>query len=234
MKQSFLFLAALLTASSINAQTDVDWARFNVFEKANTEITESPDVVFMGNSITEMWQGQEKEFFKEHNFVGRGISGQVSSQMLSRFRPDVIDLHPKAVIILCGINDIALNNGYITVPHIFDNIKSMAELAQANGIVPILCKVLPSDTIKWRKEVKPFPLIKELNALIEGYASEQGFPLVDYFTPMLGGESGIKAEYTFDGVHPLPAGFKVMEAAALPVIEKALKLSKKFSRRALR
>ncbi|HEY5570554.1 MAG TPA: GDSL-type esterase/lipase family protein, partial [Bacteroidales bacterium] len=134
MKIKAILLYVTLLASSVTCFAQNDWAGFKVYDEANTKVTTRPDAVFMGNSITQGWQGAHPEFFTDNNYVGRGISGQVTSQMLVRFRSDVINLKPKAVVILAGTNDIAQNNGIITVEHIFENFVSMAELAKANKI----------------------------------------------------------------------------------------------------
>ena len=136
MKRILLVLA-LSTITLCGYSQKKDWAAFGRYEKANQEVLASgvrPDVVFMGNSITDGWAGKDPEFFKKNNFVGRGISGQTSSEMLVRFRRDVIDLNPRCVVILSGTNDIAQNNGKIKPENTLGNIISMCELAQANGI----------------------------------------------------------------------------------------------------
>ena len=76
-------------------------------------------------------------------YIGRGISGQTTPQMLVRFRPDVIDLKPKVVVILAGTNDIAGNTGLITNDEIQGNLASMAQLAKANGIRVVLSSIQP-------------------------------------------------------------------------------------------
>ena len=119
------------------------WANYERYAEANKNVG-SPIAVFMGNSITDNWARMHEAFFTENNFVGRGISGQVTAQMLVRFRPDVLNLHPKVVVILAGTNDIARNDKYVPVEHIAGNIISMVELAQAHGIKPIILSILPA------------------------------------------------------------------------------------------
>ena len=105
-------LAAFLCAFTTFAQDlDYDWANFKRYSQANTEVTAKPLAVLMGDSITDGWYSNDPDFFKANNLLGRGISGQVTSHMLTRFRRDVVDHHPKYVVILAGINDIARNNG---------------------------------------------------------------------------------------------------------------------------
>ena len=136
-----LFLSLLLTQKT-NSQNWSDFANTSRYDKANLELklhTKAQNrVVFMGNSITEGWVLMRPEFFQDRDFINRGIGGQTTPQMLLRFRPDVIDLNPKVVVILAGTNDIAGNTGYTSLETIIDNIKSMAEIANANGIK---CKV---------------------------------------------------------------------------------------------
>ena len=152
-----LILTALLTVSSIaaTAQPQIgDWAKFGRYEEANKEVTTTPRVVFMGDSITDFCVDADPDFFTANNFLGRGISGQTTSHKLVRFRRDVIDHHPKYVVILAGTNDIAKNLGEISLENALGNIISMCELARANKIKPLICSVLPCDHFFWRPEVK--------------------------------------------------------------------------------
>ena len=162
------------------------------------------------------------EFFANNNFVGRGISGQVSSQMLVRFQEDVINLQPKVVVICCGTNDIAQNNGYITLEHIVQNIKSMCELARANKIKPIVCSVLPATGFKWRPEMKPANDIIRLNEMIQAYAKANKIPYVDYHSALKDEYNGLPLQYSNDGVHPNAEGYAVMESVIMPILKKAL------------
>ena len=129
MKKTALLLALALPLLVAGQQRD--WANYGRYAEANAALTTAPAVVFMGNSITDGWDNAHPEFFTDNNFACRGIGGQVTSQMLCRFRADVIALRPKAVVILAGTNDIAGNNGPIECEHIVENIVSMAELALA-------------------------------------------------------------------------------------------------------
>ena len=198
----------------------MDWARFSRYAKDNKAVTKRPVAVLMGNSITEGWAEKDGQWLTDHNLLGRGISGQVSSQMLVRFRQDVINLHPKCVVIMCGINDIALNQGKISIENVMGNIVSMVELARANKIRPYLCSVTPAKRIGWRPEVKDAPgQIKALNNLIIGYAQQQKITYIDYYSALVDedGESMIKA-YTGDGLHPNLEGYKVMEDILLKAL----------------
>lgn len=196
-----------------------DWANYGRYAGTNASLTTAPAVVFMGNSITEGWGRNRPEFFAENNFACRGISGQVSAQMLCRFRADAINLRPKAVVILAGTNDIAGNNGPIENEHIAENIVSMAELALAAGIRPILCSVLPAAKYPWRPEIESVPeKIADLNARLQQYAAERGLTWVDYYSAMDAGDGSMRSEYTKDGVHPTPEGYAVMEGVIRPVL----------------
>lgn len=207
-----LALAMLLTNGSVVAQ---DWAQLERYESANKALVPKSQgvkrVVFMGNSITEGWLERDSAFFAGKPYVNRGISGQTTPQMLLRFRPDVIDIQADVVVILAGINDIAHNTGPTRISTIFGNIVSMVELAQANNIRVILCAVLPAYDFYWRPGLKPAQKIVELNRLLKEYAIKNHLPFVDYYTPMVNDEMGLKAEYTDDGVHPTLAGYKLME-----------------------
>lgn len=222
-----MLLLAVAGLGSLRAQNDVDWANFGRFEEANGALAETPAAVFMGNSITEQWVGTHPDFFTAHNYANRGISGQTSSQMLVRFRADVIDLHPQAVVILAGTNDIARNTGYISLEHIFDNIVSMAELARANGIRPVLCSVLPTRDFPWRRGLEPAQKVIELNAMIRAYAEREKIPYVDYHAVMSEPDGGMIAAYTTDGVHATAAGYDVMEQTVQAVLEKVLRKARR-------
>ncbi len=200
----------------------MDWAGFNRYAAANAEVTESPLVVFMGDSITDFWVNIRPGFFTGHNYVGRGISGQTVEHMLARFKPDVIDLHPKAVAILAGVNNIAGNNGAISMENIVGCIASMCDIAKANGIVPLLCSVLPCDRFFWNPEAKPAQDIIRLNALLKEYAGKAGVRYVDYHSQMGLPDGSLPKEYSEDGCHPVAAGYARMEEIIVPEIEQAL------------
>ena len=184
MKKLILLIALALPALLTAQQRD--WANYGRYAEANAQLTTPPAVVFMGNSITDGWDNAHPEFFTANNFACRGIGGQVTGQMLCRFRADVINLHPQAVVILAGTNDLAQNNGPIATQHIVENIISMAELAMAAGIRPIICSVLPAGKYPWRTEIESVPeKIRDLNARLHRYASDRGLIWVDYYTCLL-------------------------------------------------
>lgn len=226
MKKIIIAAAALLYAcafsQTISAQDlpDNDWANFKRYSKANSEVTVKPKAVLMGDSITDGWYSQDPEFFKANNLLGRGISGQVTSHMLVRFRRDVIDHHPKYVVILAGINDIARNNGYISLEDTFGNIVSMCELAKANKIKPVLCTLVPSNNIRWRPAIKDTRAqVEALNVMIKEYAAKHHYKLIDYATVLADANGNTRSDLSGDSVHPNLAGYKLMEEALLKVIK---------------
>ena len=204
----------LFVSTTLFAQKK-DWAKFDRYAEANDTVAVRPKAVFMGDSITDNWAKKDLAFFNDNNFVGRGISGQVTSQMLVRFRQDVINLHPKYVVILAGTNDIALNNGPISLENVLGNIISMCELAKLHKIKPILCSVLPAEQYRWRKELQPAEDIIKLNEMIKEYAKSQKIPYVDYHTVLRNENGGLPSEYSGDGVHPNIECYKVMEEIIL-------------------
>ncbi len=199
---------------------DKGWANFVRYEQAN-KFVKNPVVVFMGDSITDGWFSKRKEFFKENNYVGRGISGQTTSHMLVRL--DVIVLKPKAVAIMAGINDIAGNNGPIKLENIFGNIVSMAELAKANGIKVFLCSTLPSSQIPWRKDIKDVAeKVKVLNAMLKDYAKNNDVIYVDYYSKVVDDKGGLQKEYTYDGVHLNTSTYAILEQIIKEAIQREL------------
>jgi len=181
-------------------------------------------VVFMGDSITQGWKIEGPDgYFPGKPYVNRGISGQTTPQMLVRFRQDVIDLKPAAVVILAGINDIAGNTGPETLEEIEGNLASMAELAAEHHIRVVMCSVLPAYDFPWSPGKVPAPKVLALNAWMKGYAAEKGHVYVDYHAAMKDERDGLPATLSHDGVHPLPAGYAVMAPLVEAGIEKALK-----------
>lgn len=203
----------------------LDWPQLSRYGRDNAALPprEPGRVVFFGDSITDGW-GREKgtEFFPGKPYVNRGISGQTTAQMLVRFRQDVIALRPEAVVILAGTNDIAGNTGAATLGMIEDNLRSMTQLAQANGIRVVLASVLPASSYWWRPGYRPAAKIRALNQRIEAYAREAGAVYLDYHAAMANAEGGLDAELAGDGVHPSPAGYAVMQPLAQRAIERAL------------
>lgn len=199
------------------AHNDTVMARNRMPEYGYNKLAKSRRVeaVLMGNSITDNWAKFHPEFFAENNFVGRGISGQVTSQMLCRFQSDVIALRPKMVIIMAGTNDIAQNNGYISHEYILQNIQSMVELAKYHHIQPVLCSCLPAAAFKWRPEMKPAEDIKRLNEMIQEYAKANKIKYIDYHSALVDEYGGLPKKYAADGVHPNMDGYAIMEQILL-------------------
>lgn len=201
-----------------------DFGQLCHYRAQNAELIKAgnkPRVVFMGDSITEFWGQQDAAFFT-HGKLDRGISGQTTAQMLLRFRQDVIDLHPQAVHIMAGTNDVAGNTGPSTLEQVEGNIASMAELARAHGIRVILASVPPAGRFPWRPEVQPVPIIRALNRWMQDYASRNGFTYADYYHATATPEGAMKPGLADDGVHPTRKGYALMEPLAETAIQQAL------------
>lgn len=218
-----ILLAALALPLALGAQ-EREWANHARYAEANARIATRPAAVFMGDSITDGWDNADQAFFDDNRFVCRGISGQVTEQMLCRFRADVLDLHPQVVVILAGTNDLARNNGPIAPEHIVDNIASMIDLALVHGIRPVLCSVPPAAKYSWRPDIGEVPAkIRDLNDRLRRYAAARGIEWVDYHSALDAGDGSLSAEHSGDGVHPTPAGYAVMEGILLPVVQRLLR-----------
>ncbi len=193
-----------------------DWPALSRYADDNAKLTTPATVVFMGDSITDAWIKRSPKFFADNpTYVDRGISGQTTPQMLIRFRPDVIALKPKVVVILAGTNDIAGNTGPMTLEMIEDNIASMVELAKAHNIKVVLSSVMPvCDYIRPQTERRPPAKIIALNAWIKDYCAKNQLIYLDYYTPMLDDQKMLKKEYTYDGLHPNEFGYAIMENLA--------------------
>ena len=221
-------LTIIAIALPLIAQSQPDWPGLERYRAANALLASHADtaclVVFMGNSITEYWEELNPDFFTRNNYVCRGISGQTTYQMVVRFRQDVINLHPRAVVISAGTNDIAENTCPYDEAATMGNIVSMVELAQASGIVPIVASLLPCDRYCWNLDIENVAeKIASLNALLKAYATEHHLVYIDYFTPMVHSDGrSLNPAYTLDGVHPEIAGYDVMAPLAQQAIAKAL------------
>ena len=180
-------------------------------------------VVFLGDQITEFWSRGNPDFFSGKSWLNRGIAGQTTDQMLIRFRQDVVDLHPKAVVILAGLNDIAGLHGTATEEMILDNLMSMTELAKASGIRVVLASLTPvcdcftKGTARQRWQER----INEVNELIQEYCARSGSAYLNYFAPMAA-DDNLKKELTSDGVLPNDAGYRVMAQLAEKAVAEAL------------
>jgi lysophospholipase L1-like esterase len=226
----------MATALQALVRNDVrlrDWPNLTRYRDANHELAGpaagEPRVVFMGDSITDGWQQPRYGgFFPGKPYVDRGISGQTTPQMLIRFKPDVIDLKPKAVVILAGTNDIAGNTGPTTDADIEGNLEAMADLAKAHGIKVVLSSITPTAAYHVtangvpQTTARPMARIKAINDWMKSYASAHGAVYLDYFTPMLDSTGLMKAELTQDDLHPNAAGYAIMAPLAQAAIDKAL------------
>ena len=216
-----------------------DWPNLARYGEANSKVvapTKSEQrVVFMGDSITDMWVSPESGgFFPGKAYIDRGISGQTTPQMLIRFRPDVIALQPKVVVILAGTNDLAGNTGPMTLGQIEDNLASMAELARAHGMRAVLASVLPVSNYGHDRQGNPIDVrinrppekILELNAWIKKYAAQYGYVYLDYFSAMVDPQGLLQKDLSEDGLHPNAKGYAVMGPLAEQAIRAALKKRK--------
>ena len=243
-----LALGALLAAAPLAAQTPAaertpeqvaaerqrqadermrnDWANLNRYRQANAALGDPKAgenrVVFYGNSITDAWARHFATMFPGKPYVGRGISGQTTPQMLVRFRQDVVALKPKAVVILAGINDIAGNTGPSTQEMIQDNLMAMTEIAKANGIRVVLSSVLPAADFRWAPGKEPAPKVIALNRWIREYAERVGETYLDYHTVMADARGGLPKDLASDEVHPTEAGYRIMAPLAEQAIQRAL------------
>ena len=205
-----------------------DWPQLGRYRAENVALVPAAlgveRVVFYGDSITDSWgrQPETGEFFPGKPYVNRGISGQTTPQMVVRFRQDVIDLHPSAVVILAGTNDIVGNTGPMTPEMTEDNFRSMIDLAKANGIRVIVASITPVADYPWKPGLAPAPKIKTLNSWLHGYCVIHSVTYLDYYSAMVGADGGMKAGISFDGVHPNAQGYAIMGPLAQAAIDKTL------------
>jgi lysophospholipase L1-like esterase len=214
-------------ASRIAVFTD-DYGQLARYRDANAAL-EPPApgenrVVFFGDSITESWT--LGDYFPGKPYLNRGIGGQTTPQMLVRFRQDVINLHPKVVVILSGTNDIAGNTGPMRLEDIEADYASLAELARASHIAVVYSSVLPVHNYTPKSQdffaQRPTAKILALNRWLKDYCAANHLVYLDYFTGMADDKGLLKRELAEDGLHPNPAGFKIMAPLAEAAIGKAL------------
>jgi acyl-CoA thioesterase I len=234
-----LLTTAVATAQDTTASADAeareraeqerllnDWPNLTRYRDANAQLGDPAPgeqrVVFIGNSITDGWARYFEEQFPGKPYVGRGIGGQTTPQMLVRFRQDVIDLKPSVVVILAGTNDIAGNTGPSTNEMIQDNLASMAELAEANGIEVVLSSILPASDYPWRPGLEPGPRIVAINQWMKEYAEANDMVYLDYHSAMVDDKLGLPPELAHDGVHPTEEGYRIMAGLAEEAIREAL------------
>jgi lysophospholipase L1-like esterase len=203
-----------------------DWPNLCRYRADDARLAAGPasarEVVFMGDSITELWAVAHPEFFGEGR-VERGISGQTTPQMLLRFEADVVSLHPRVVHVLGGVNDIAGNTGANSFDQLQDNIVAMATLAKAQHIRVILASVTPAAKFTWAPTLSPAPQVRALNAWLKAYAAREHLIYADYYSAMATHDGAMRPELTLDGVHPNRAGYAVMEPITRRAITEALR-----------
>ncbi len=205
-----------------------DWAALSRYSADNAQLPPPAPgekrVVFFGDSITDAWGRRPNtgNFFPGKPYINRGISGQTSAQLLIRFRPDVVDLKPAAVLILIGTNDVAGNTGPMTPKMTLDNIASLVDMARANNIKSIVASIPPAIDFPWRHGLEPAEKIKSLNAQIQTWCKEHNIPYLDYYSALADSKGGMKDGTSLDGVHPNAAGYAIMGPLAQSVIDKTL------------
>ena len=204
-----------------------DWADLHAYRDSNAKLQPpaagEQRVVFYGNSITEAWAPYFATEFPGKPYIGRGISGQTTPQLLVRFRQDVVALHPAVVVILAGTNDIAGNTGPSSLGMIEDNLASMTEIAQANNIRVVLSSVLPVFDYPWKRGLEPAPKIAALNTWIRDYAASHHATYLDYYSALVDDRGGMRPGTSRDGVHPTAAGYAIMVPLAERAISEALR-----------
>ena len=228
MKRIIAIMFSVCALLSANAQPGNDWANYGRYEKDNIAVKKFPQekrkVVFMGNSITQNWVSRHGQFFTDNGYIGRGIGGQTTYQMVLRFYEDVVALHPKAVVINGGTNDIATNNHPYVEDRTFQNICIMAQIAKQNKIKVILTSVTPCDHYTWRPEVtNVIEKIQSLNARIKAYAKKNKFQYVDYYEAMRDERGAMREGISDEGCHPTVAGYEIMEPLVQAAIRKVVK-----------
>jgi lysophospholipase L1-like esterase len=225
MKQLLTLLLAMVILPCVGQDKELpppDYGGLNRYKAANEKFEATPEdrVVFLGNSITDAWAYVDTAFFADNNFVGRGISGQTSPQLLVRFRQDVIDLQPKIVIIHIGTNDIAENTGPYNQAFTLGNIISMVDLAEKNGMEAIIASVLPATQFSWRPKMgDPSAVIIALNEKLQALASDRGLKYIDYHTALKNDANGMDVDLAKDGVHPTMKAYEIMAKLALKALK---------------
>jgi len=226
-------MAVALTRLMGNDARQRDWANLARYREQNRALpavaASEPRVVFMGDSITDAWPQRASEFFTGKPYVGRGISGQTTPQMLVRFRPDVIELKPKAVVILAGTNDIAGNTGPMTNEEIQGNLASMAQLATANGIRVVMSSIQPVSSYHVgptgvpQTVSRPMDRIRAINEWMKQYAAAEKHVYLDYFSAMLDEKGLLREDLSTDDLHPNAKGYAIMGPLAEAAIKQALR-----------
>lgn len=199
-----------------------DWADLCRYRADNERVRAGPAsarrVVFIGDSITELWGLDDPGLFGSGSgsgsgIVNRGISGQTSQQILLRFQADVVALDPAIVHILAGTNDIAGNTGPTSADQYKNNIMAMVTLAKANGIKVILGSLPPAMRFAWKPGLRPAPQIVALNGWLKSYAETEKLEFIDYHTALATRDGTLGQDLSFDGVHPNLQGYRLMTRA---------------------
>ena len=199
-----------------------DFADLCHYKSANAAILKAthPTAIFMGDSITEGWGVGDPSLFSG-GVIDRGISGQTSPQMLARFYQDVVALHPKAVHIMAGTNDVAGNTGPSSPDDFKNNIRAMVDLARANHIQVILASIPPAERFSWRPDIQPAEQIRQLNTWLRQLALQHKLVYADYYSSLTTASGGFRPELSNDGVHPNSDGYAAMRPIADAALRKA-------------
>ena len=203
-----------------------DWPQLERYRAANAALPApaagEKRVVFYGDSITDAWARKPEEFFPGKPYVGRGISGQTTPQMLVRFQQDVVHLKPAVVVVLAGTNDIAGNTGPSTPEMIEDNFMSMLAIARANNIRFVVSSILPADHYSWKPGVQPAEQIRAMNMRLKAMCEREHLVYLDYYSEMTNAKGGLDPDLAADGVHPTAKGYAMMSPLAGKAIAEAL------------
>lgn len=210
-------LLLLMTSFSYGQDDFANLARYQAHNELRANKTNK--VVFLGNSITDSWYARDTAFFEGNDFVGRGISGQTSEQLLLRFRPDVVNLKPETVVIHIGTNDVAENTRPYSEEYTVGNIASMVDIADQNDIRVILASVLPATGFSWRPALGDRSAeIVALNNRLKQLAKEKNVVYLDYHSALKNDQNGMDKELAPDGVHPTMKGYGMMKEMVLKAI----------------
>ena len=219
------FIAGQLLAQAV--PVNPDWPQLARYRADNAALAapapSEQRVVFYGDSITDAWGRIDNTgvFFPGKPYVNRGISGQTTPQMLVRFEQDVVHLHPAAVVILAGTNDIAGNTGPSTPAMIEDNFRAMTAIARQNGIKVVLASITPAYSYPWKPGIEPVATIREVNGWLRDFCAVQKLVYLDYYSAMADGKGAMKPGLAKDGVHPNAAGYALMGPLAEAAIKRA-------------
>ena len=222
-------LAAAVRTVAASDSRNRDWPNLARYREVNRSVG-PVDVVFMGDSITDSWALPRfsENFFPGKPYAGRGISGQTTPQMLLRMRQDVLNLKPKAVVILAGTNDLSQNTGPATDEEIEGNLQSMSELATDAGVKVILSSILPTSSyhvnpsLGPQTSLRPLARIRAINDWMKNYAAANKHTYLDYYSAMIDSEGMLKAELSADDLHPTAAGYAIMAPLAQAAIDKTV------------